>query len=186
MAVALLGAAALTLTGACGSGSDNGDKQGIASVDGKQAADKKSDLAGGKTAEEAALALAKCMRANGVDMPDPGSDGMMVIGPDDKNAPTQEQFEKADAACKKEREAMQGAVGEPPADLQDKMLKMARCMRGKGIDTPDPTMSSDGRASVEIDPGKINDPKFKDAQESCRKEVGLPEPGRGPNVGQGR
>ena len=88
------------------------------------------------------------------------------------------------AACKAEREALQGSMGEESKDFQDKALKMSRCMREQGVDMPDPTMSEDGKAAVEINPDQINSPEFKKAEEICRKQVGFAGPGGGAGGGK--
>lgn len=172
--VAVATVALALLAGACGGGGDE-ERAGVASIDGEQASSKTNR---GETLdpEEAALAYAKCMRANGVDLPDPDADGMFAIEPGTP-VPEQAAMEKGDQACKAEREAMRGSIGEPDQDFQDKAVAMARCMREQGIDMPDPKLSDDGRASLELDPDQVERPEFKQAQETCRKKVGMPEPG---------
>ncbi len=174
--------AVAVVAGACGGG--GAGSRDVASIDGKQAgAEKEEPKASAKDREEAALAFARCMRKNGVDLPDPGADGMIVVGDAPKAGEpveaNREEMQKAEQACKKEREALQGTIGEPPADIQDKFLKMSRCMRRHGIDMPDPSTGGDGEVTVGVERSDFDDPKFRAAQETCRKEVGLPEPGAG-------
>ena len=167
MALALLG-------GACGGSSDR-QSNGVASADGKQPSAKARS--GDKPdPQDAALAYAKCMRRNGAEVPDPDPNGMFAIEPGTQT-PDEETMKKADGACKAERNALQGSMGEPDPDFHDKALKMSRCMREHGIDMPDPSVSEGGGTSVEIDPDQINDPAFKKAQQTCSKQVGMPEPG---------
>ncbi len=170
------------VAGACGGGGSGGSD--VASIDGRQAGDGKDEpAASARDREEAALAFAQCMRKNGVDVPDPGGDGMIVVGGGPKAGQpveaNREEMQKAEQACKKEREALEGTIGEPPADIQDKFLKMARCMRRHGVDMPDPSTGGDGQVTVGVERSDLDDPKFRAAQETCRKEVGLPEPGAG-------
>lgn len=168
------------LTAACGGGETQ--DSGVASIDGKKN-DKGSNGQKAKDVdrEKAALAFARCMRANGVQMPDPDANGMFEITPD-QSLPAPESMEEAEAGCKKESEALQGSMGEPPKDFQDKVLKMARCMREHGIDMPDPTTQEGGGAAVTIDPSQLDDPEFQKAQETCRKKAGLPAMGGGPRA----
>ena len=162
------------LAGACGSGG-SGSTSGVASIDGKGASSKSKS--GQKLdPQEASLAYAKCMRANGVDVPDPDASGMVRVQPGGKR-PDPEAMKKAEQACKAERDALQGSMGEPDKNFQDKALKMARCMRGQGIDMPDPTLSEGGGASVKVDPDQLDSPEYKAAEETCRKQAGMPEPG---------
>ena len=51
--------------------------------------------------EEAFLAFAECMREHGIDMPDPGSGGMIVRpGSEEDFDPTSEEFQAAQEACR--------------------------------------------------------------------------------------
>ena len=168
VALALLG-------GACGGSSDK-QSNGVASVNGQQASAKGKDREKKRDPQDAALAYAKCMRRNGAEVPDPDARGMFPIEPGTK-MPDQEAMKKADEACKAERSAMQGSIGEPDKDFDEKALKMARCMREQGIDMPDPKLNEGGGTSMEIDEDKINDPAFKKAMSTCSKQVGMPEPG---------
>ena len=169
---------------ACG-GSSGPSEAEVATLGGRTGGDDARDegRGAGKDPEAAALAFARCMRKNGVDLPDPGADGMIVVGDAPKAGEpveaNREEMQKAEQACKKEREALQGTIGEPPADIQDKFLKMSRCMRRHGIDMPDPSTGGDGEVTVGVERSDFDDPEFRAAQETCRKEVGLPEPGAG-------
>jgi hypothetical protein len=62
------------------------------------------------------LEFARCMRAHGIDMPDPGSDGMVfnLGGPDDKSF-DREAFEAAQEACK---QFLPGRMGEDGPSIQ--------------------------------------------------------------------
>lgn len=83
--------------------------------------------------EEYQLAFAECMRGQGVEVDDPGSDGMNITAAD-------EAFMEAADAC-------QGELGAPPApegaegsgeDLRAEHLEIAECMREHGVDVVDP------------------------------------------------
>ncbi|MEU4362423.1 hypothetical protein [Promicromonospora sp. NPDC023987] len=81
------------------------------------------------------LAFASCMRDQGVDMPDPNSDGSI-------EAQAGDGFMEAAEAC-------QAELGEPPAapgagpqkseeEQRAEWLKIAACFRDNGHDVPDP------------------------------------------------
>lgn len=167
------------VTAACGGGTQDG---GVASIDGKSNdKGKNGQQAKDVDREKAALAFARCLRANGVQMPDPDANGMFLITPD-QPPPDQDAMAEAEASCKDEREALQGSMGEPPEDFEDKALKMARCMREHGIDMPDPQAGKGGGTAIDIDPSQLDDPAFQRAQEACRRTAGLPGPGGGPGA----
>jgi hypothetical protein len=83
------------------------------------------------------LAYAKCMRSEGVDMPDPGPDGSMT------SSRTVDQGAYA-AASKKctdklgEAPAAPGQKQQSKQEVLDEQLKIAKCFRDNGIDMPDP------------------------------------------------
>jgi hypothetical protein len=128
-------------------------------------------------AREAMLAFAKCMRDEGIDMPDPQFDGGRVMqrGPDERVAP--EKMREAEASCRKHMEDV-----EPPElspEQQEEMKKAAlahaQCMREHGLENfPDPTFDEDGGAQIRIGPGTgldPEDPDFQAAEKACRKEL---------------
>jgi hypothetical protein len=141
-----------------------------------------------ETARNAALEFAKCMRENGVDMPDPQFEGGGILqrGPDAKTPKA--TLEKAEEACKEIRESMEPS--EPPSEEQQKEMREAalahaKCMREHGIENfPDPTFSADGGMQVRIDKKSGIDPQdqdFQEAQEACQDEMprlGDEEPGQ--------
>jgi hypothetical protein len=80
------------------------------------------------------LKFTKCLRAEGVEIDDPDPV---------KGAPSVEHDDTYRAASK----TCQGKIGDPPSAAKKpgqaeaifkNMLKTARCMRGKGVDMPDP------------------------------------------------
>ena len=129
-------------------------------------------------ARDAMLAYTKCMREQGIDMPDPqpGERGIRLSAPE---GVTPEEMEKAEGACRKHLEAI-----EPPElseeqqkEFQEAALAHARCMREHGIDMPDPTFGENGRATIRIRRGEgstgpePDDPKWKAAEEACRDKM---------------
>src|SRR4051794_2830967 len=165
---ALLSTSALALA-ACG---------GAPSTTGDPSADRKGQM------QDAALKYARCMRENGVDMPDPqaGQHGIRLSPPEGVSP---SKMRTADQACRKYLEAVK-----PPEmseaqekEFRDAALANARCMREHGINFPDPTFGADGGAQIRIRRGSGIDPesaKFKAAQKAC--ESTMPKP---PDGGEG-
>ena len=126
--------------------------------------------------EEARLAYARCMRENGVDVPDPkpGTDGMVQLAPGTGpgGGVDAETFEAARKACAAYAEDMggPGAGGLGEAD-QERLLEFARCMREHGVDVPDPDLDQDGGIAVEVPRGGV-DADFEAAQEACQEYFG--------------
>jgi hypothetical protein len=124
---------------------------------------------------DAALAYTRCMRENGVDIPDPqpGDRGLRLM-PEKGTSP--EKMQAADKVCRKHLEAIEPPDISPEQEkkFQQAALAQSRCMREHGIDMPDPTFDEDGGAQIRIGPGSGIDPespKFQKAQEACRKEA---------------
>ena len=166
-------AAGLLVT-ACAGGSDG---SGVATLDGgsRDGEGSQSQGDGQKDPSDAALAYAKCMRREGIDMPDPkvGEGGLIQIGPGPAKGGLEEPDEDFKAADEKCRHLLQTGAAElseeDKAALQDAMLQFTECMRNEGIDMPDPTEG--GGAYVEIGgEGGIDpdDPEFRRAEEKCR------------------
>jgi hypothetical protein len=198
--------AALALAGAiagCGGGDDEPD-DAVASLDEEAAADDGSDDDGGGGAsniddaefEDAMLEYAQCMRDNGIDMPDPefdgdGGGGIMINGGPDDEGPG-EELEAAEEVCGPIIEDARPDMDLDPeeqAELQDQLVAVAECMRGRGHDMPDPEVSADGGVRMRAGgPGEGGAPneEFEQDIEECHEEAGMESPeGRGPAVGNG-
>jgi hypothetical protein len=191
------------------SGDDgDGGSDGVATVDGSTGDQASADDDGGggggnrpdpSELQDAMLDYAKCMRDHGIDMPDPefsdDGNGMVIQGggPGGEGGTTggpgaeSDEFEAADDEC---NDILDDVRGEMPkmspeeiAEMQDKLLAMAECMRSKGYDMPDPQVSDDGRVQIEMrgsgpdsGPAGAGDPrneKFQEDQEACNSEAGL-------------
>jgi hypothetical protein len=144
---ALVGALAL---GACGSADDGG---------GAKSAPNKKDKA-----FEGALKFSRCMREHGVDMPDPqrvGTGGIKVTG--GKMRPNDPKTKAALSACQKYMQIGGGETLDPAkrAKLQEAALNYARCMRGHGVDMPDPQLSGKGGLTFQAGPRKGDGPSRK-------------------------
>ncbi|MFF2222886.1 hypothetical protein ACFVV7_06205 [Streptomyces globisporus] len=152
LAAACALAAALALTATACSGDGGGTKGGGSASDSK------------KTKEDQALEHRKCLREQGLDIPEPkpGENGMGVTI--DGGSMGKEKMEKAFKACEDK------AVGGGPKELtqaeKDKMVAYARCMRQNGFDMPDPKF--DGGAMQAAPALKSKDmKKFEKANKAC-------------------
>jgi hypothetical protein len=134
------------------------------------------------TPQDAALAYARCMRENGVDMPDPqvvtGTSGEVKIDQQGGAPLSKEKFSAADTKCRHFM-ADAGPNGKGPemsAEDQDKVLAFAKCMREHGVDMPDPDFSGGG-VRIQVNSGTDtnnggprgpkDDPAFKAANDAC-------------------
>lgn len=156
----ILLAAAVTVVAGCGGGERETPTE--------PAADKN---------RQAMLDFARCMRKNGIDMPDPKFDGgrvtMAIGGPGQKIDPS--KMDAAQKACAKYQEAIKGPElsEEDSAEFKEQALENARCMRANGVeDFPDPTFDENGGASLritkELNPESAT---FQKAQKACEKTM---------------
>ncbi|NUT50430.1 MAG: hypothetical protein HOV94_24455 [Saccharothrix sp.] len=116
--------------------------------------------------------FARCMRSNGVDVPDPAPGGKPgVSGKVDRTAP---DFERAREAC---REFLPGGGDLSTLDPEqwDRLREFAQCMRANGVDVPDPDPTS-GKSGLGLGQLDRDGPAFRAALEACREK--LPELGR--------
>lgn len=114
--------------------------------------------------DDAALAYAQCMRANGyAEFPDPTpGEGMRFLITPGSAA----RFEKAAGACRDLAPAGMRDEDITPEAL-DGLLKLAQCVRDNGVPNfPDPT-SKGGFELRGISSGP-DDPKLKAAMDTCR------------------
>jgi hypothetical protein len=156
---------ALALAG-CAGPADGDD--GIATAAGGKASPSASASPAEKlTDDERRLKFAECMRGQGIEMEDPGTDrGGVRFRVGEGNKPG--DMEAAMQKCK----AYAPNGGEPPklnAEQLKQMRAFAKCMRENGIpDFPDPDAS--GRLTFQRRAGKgLRDDAFKEAQEKCRE-----------------
>ena len=156
------GAAALTLA-ACGGDSGGGGGDNAASPRDR--------------AQEGALKFARCMRENGVDMPDPqvGENGLVKIGPGDPHGPNPDSPESRRALDKCGKHLEEG--GEAPDDgvaakHRDAFVAYARCMRAEGVNVPDPGPEG-GMVVDKRDPNAPNpeSSEFQRADKVCHKHL---------------
>lgn len=117
-----------------------------------------------KTEEDQALEHRKCLREQGLEIPEPkpGENGMGVTI--DGGSKSKQEMEKAFKACQDK------AVGGGPKELsqaeKDKMVAFARCMRKNGFDMPDPKFDG-GMAQAMPAPKGSEMKKFEKADKAC-------------------
>jgi hypothetical protein len=121
---------------------------------------------------QARLNLAKCLRAHGINVPDPspnsGGAGFRVLA----NYPRSE-IEPAIQGC--HRDLVQafpvlGLSASQRAQLQQRLVKFAQCMRSHGVNIPDPGSTAGGgfgfrQAFRALD---RNSPAFQSALTACQ------------------
>lgn len=133
------------------------------------------------TDEEITTLFTDCMRDNGYDVSDPklNPDGtidfqalranfMQVVG-------DAENPRRARAGVEACRPVLAGATfAQPPSDedqieLQDRLLRLAQCLRDKGIDVPDPDFSAGPRASIQrmFQQANVNIIREQETIQSC-------------------
>jgi hypothetical protein len=184
-----LALAALTMMAACGSAGANGAAQ-VASVAGDATTTTTSATgsdASEADAQQAMLDFAACMREHGVDMPDPeftgdGGGGTFTAGAVGSDTQIDKaKLDEAQKACQSFLDKVKSnAKPMDPAKVEEekqKLLAFAQCMRDHGIDFPDPEINTDG-GGLQIQMGgpgmDPNSPGFKEANEACSKDAGLP------------
>jgi hypothetical protein len=134
----------------------------------------------------ARLNYAKCMRAHGVNVPDPSANAGPAGGAGAGGFRAQRSspnFPAASTACAKYRSKAFGAGSFSPtqrAQLQQELVNFARCMRTNGVtDIPDPSTSSGGGFGIfrQIPSTERQSPVFQAALKKCSST--LPRFGRG-------
>jgi hypothetical protein len=135
-------------------------------------------VASSNAAYQARLNFAKCMRANGVNVPDPSANGGPAAGfaggggaafRQLRNNP---KFQTASQACAKYRSRAGGFGNITPAQrlqFQQDAVKFAECMRAHNVDIPDPTSSSGGGFGIfrSISSTERQSPAFQAAIKAC-------------------
>jgi hypothetical protein len=126
---------------------------------------------------EATLEYAECMREHGVDVPDPkpGEGGGLLL---EQRGPDTAATRAAEEECRKYLEEVEPPEfsDEKEQEFRDRALEFARCMRGEGLDFPDPTFGEDGRVTMRAPAGEDprQDPRFDEAFEKCGDDLGAP------------
>jgi hypothetical protein len=176
--VVALAAAMTLLAGGCGSSSSSSTSTSTA-----QAAPIAA-RAPTPTQIQARLNLAKCARANGIDLPDPSANG--TFGPGNSSIANivtrygQTKVNAVEQACRQYLVVAFPNLALTPAQREQRvqaLFRFAACMRSNGVPNfPDP---SSGK--VTINPGEINPnaPAFKSAVTRCQNLLPLRPAGAG-------
>jgi hypothetical protein len=178
---ALLTATLLTLT-ACGGGS--GGSQ-VASLDKGSSSATPSTAASGDLEKEV-TAYVECLRKQGMDLPDPTVDakGQISFGrPANGQTIDRTKLQAAQKVCGDVPAGVTAGLNLNDPALQDAALKFAQCMRGQGVDVPDPDVSKLGSGGNMF--GNINrdDPKVAAGIKACQHV--FTDAGVGPGGGGG-
>lgn len=121
------------------------------------------------TAEQARLRWAQCMRAHGVNQPDPGSQGQSAGGQVITNKAT---YNAAQQACAHIlRDAGLNTSQAPSAAQMDRLLRYARCMRAHGEQVSDPRLEN-GQVVFDVPKGSVNSPQYRAADQACHQLLG--------------
>jgi len=151
LSVAVLAAVAVLLVG-CGSSSSSPGVAQLSSNTSSAATGDGAASPGSGSPETAALALAECMRANGVpNFPDPKAGGGFLFHTGTGVDPSSPAFKAAQAKCKRFLPEGPGSGSPPSAQTLAHYLTIAKCMRRHSIsDFPDPrtTAPSNPRAAL--------------------------------------
>jgi hypothetical protein len=143
---------------------------------------------------QARLNLAKCFRANGINVPDPTSGGGPAGGGGlfrQLQQYPQAKITAARQACSQYFAKAFPQLNLSPAQraqVQQQLVKFAECMRSHGVNIPDPTFNGSGagrgfgfrRAFGSVD---RNSPAFQSAMKACQSL--RPQFGRGGGGGAG-
>lgn len=174
----------LTLAGlalvAAACGSQAAADEGVASLD-DLGTDVLATDADPIDVEEAMLAMAQCMRDEGVDVSDPEVDeegNVLPPRPADPESVDRSEIQAAREACSEYLDGIEiGFRDIDQTELEDNLLDYATCMRANGYDLPDPDFAAiagetgpgGGGPFGEID---RTDPDFAAAQEACEDILG--------------
>jgi hypothetical protein len=147
---------------------------------------------------QARLALAKCLRAHGLNVPDPspngGGAGGAPGGGGFRTLRSQPNFQAAMQACAKYRRSGFGFGNLTPqqrAQFQQDLVKFAQCMRAHNVAIPDPTTSAGGGFGIfrQIPDSERQSPAFRSALQTCSSNLpfrpGGGRPGAPPGANPG-
>ena len=159
-----LAAAALAGCGGGGAGGDQGARAPAGDSDGVRPR-------GGQALIDAQAAMARCMRRQGVDFPDPRPGRGFEFDPGSAGIDVR-RLSAAERSCARYQRAIAEAVPRlSEAERQrsrDLTLRYARCMRAQGADVPDPSAIGEGGGmAVEVPAGAKSDPLFQRAAKKC-------------------
>ncbi|HWF52123.1 MAG TPA: hypothetical protein VG294_15895 [Solirubrobacteraceae bacterium] len=183
-ACALAGSLALGLS-ACGSSGSSAAASPAASAG--------TSTSSANSRYQARLKAAQCLRAHGLNVPDPSANGGAPGGVGGgggagggglRQLLTTPAGKTASAACKTEISKAFGFANITPAQrqqFQQAAVKFAQCMRAHNVNIPDPTSNGAGGFGIfrSIPSSERNSPAFKTAFSACSSTLPA-RPGGGP------
>ena len=164
--LALAACLAAVTVGGCAGG--DGDDQGMR-ASGRDA--NGVTARGGQELIDAQTRMARCMRRQGIDFPDPGA-GRGFEADAGAAGVDERRLRAAERKCARFARAISEAAPRPSAQEQqrtrDMTLRYARCMRAHGADVPDPRPNDEaGGTAVEVPADAKSDPRFQRAAARC-------------------
>jgi hypothetical protein len=186
-AFVLCGALAIGVS-ACGSSSSNSSNSSAS------AGSSGTSTTSSTARYQARLNLAKCMRAHGVNVPDPSPNGGAAAGANGagpgaggfRALRSNPNFQTASQACAKYRTGAFGFGNVSPAQraqIQQELVKFAECMRAHNINVPDPTSGGGPGGGFgifrSIPSSERNSPQFQTALKACSSNIPFRRNGAG-------
>ena len=177
VAICALSVAMLTAVSACGSASSSSGTGGSTAA---------ASTTSVSARYQARLSLAKCLRAHGLNVPDPSPNGGVAGGGGGgglfRSLRDQPNFQSALKACAKSARGAFAFGNTSPAQraqFQQDLVKFAECMRAHNIDIPDPSTSAGGGFGIfrQIPQSERESPAFQSAVQSCSSNLPF-RPGR--------
>ena len=175
--VAAIVVALAMVVGACGG--DDADNDGVASLNDDPS---RGEADGRQGIEDALLEFTRCLREEGLDVPDVQLDaeGAPMIGPEDvagidlDSPAVRAAFDACLPILTAAGAFSFGSDPELQALLQDSLQAFAECMRGEGIsDFPDPDAGGSGVPFPITAFADFADDAFQDALDTCRDQIGF-------------
>lgn len=126
---------------------------------------------GGQALIDAQARMARCMRRQGIDFPDPRPGRGFELDRGDAGVDAR-GLRAAERKCARFARAVAEAAPRASAQEQqrarDEILRYARCMRAHGADVPDPRVNGEGGGmAVEVPADAKSDPRFRRAAAAC-------------------
>jgi hypothetical protein len=158
------GLALSLMTGAlAGCGSAQNSDDGVASVAGSAKPTAASSDAPAADSQERALQFARCLRAQGLDVQDPGSDGRPKLG----SGVDAGKLQAALDACRRYAPDFLSGAGMSAAE-REQMLVYIKCLREQGIAIDDPDPATGMPQHKDFAKFRQPDEAMKKAQQACQ------------------
>lgn len=120
-------------------------------------------------AQDNSVRFVACLRDHGIDMADPLPNGTITLPKNVDSA----KMTAAMQACQQYNPIMQAHVNDPV--YHDWQVKLAECLRGKGLDVPDPVLGQ----ALQVKPHGKPRPEVEQLYQTCHEQVGTPPGGGG-------